>query len=1147
MKKSFKILISLLFAFTIWICCNMYKVNATDISYETHVQDIGWQEEVSDGETAGTSGQSKRLEAIKINLNGQSENAIEYRTHIQDIGWQDWKLNGELSGTEGQAKRLEAIQINLKGDMAKKYDILYRVHVQDIGWQDWKYNGELAGTEGQSKRLEAIEIKIVERGMIEYQTHVQDIGWQRHVSDGATAGTSGQSKRLESIRVSLNTDLDGSIIYATHIQDIGWQDEKHDNELAGTEGQSKRLEAIYLKLEGDIAQFYDVYYRVHVQDIGWQEWKHDGEIAGTEGQAKRLEAIEIVLAKKYFINYDLDNGEYENGENPNPTYYTEMTEDFALVNPVRTGYTFDGWLDGENKLEDSTIICKDKEDKNLKATWVPNDYTVVFDANGGEFDSKEDESKIVTYDSTYGELPTPTRRGYTFKGWVTEKPEDMEANINTQDNMLELDERVDEDDIVKITDTQTLYAQWQLTTYTITYNGMNNAVQNPDNPNTYTMLDADISINAPAKDGFVFDGWTGTNLQNKQKNIYIASGSVGNRVYLANWTAIEYTISYNSNDSVEEPATMPSNPVKYTAETDSFTLINPTRTDDYVFIGWTGTDLTEPTMEVTIPTSKLGDKEYTANWACKKYYVRYQYKAKDTETEEWTYGESKNITKIPDKKRGYTVVSWENANNNKEIYAIGQSYKNLTTTKAIDLSAHEVINNYTITYDLNDNTGNTSKKASLGVGITNPSTYTVENSTFTLHNPVREGYTFAGWKETIYVQEYDTIVTNTIINNTPNLSVSINPSTDYLGNRVYTAIWTPNNYTISYNLAGGAVSPSNPGGFTVESSNITLNNPTRDHYIFAGWTGTDLTTATTSVTINTSKVGNKSYTATWTPVEYTVSYNLAGGTVTPANANPTKYTIESGSVNITNPQRTGYNFAGWVGTGLSSATTNLTIPVGQYENKSYTATWTPINYSIGYNLNGGTVSQSNPSTYTIESNNITLNNPTKEDYTFWGWTGSNGNTPETTVTISNGSTGNKNYTADFRKTWLMDTTYTSWLIKYNGLGSSTVKLPDTLGISHIKTGTFTTSDMQTLDLTDVNEVSLGKDAVKYDQNKKLTLIKATSRTNDLVNQTNVTYGWKDVLGIANIEGLVEDTSIQGKIVYTIPGTQARTITVQITD
>ena len=66
-----------------------------------------------------------------------------------------------MSGTEGQLKRLEAIKIELEG--TKEYSIMYRVHVQDIGWQEWKYDGEIAGTEGQSKRLEAIEIKIVDR------------------------------------------------------------------------------------------------------------------------------------------------------------------------------------------------------------------------------------------------------------------------------------------------------------------------------------------------------------------------------------------------------------------------------------------------------------------------------------------------------------------------------------------------------------------------------------------------------------------------------------------------------------------------------------------------------------------------------------------------------------------------------------------------------------------------------------------------------------------------------------------------------------------------------------------------------------------------------------------------------------------------
>lgn len=268
------------------------------ISYTTHIQDIGWQNQVKDGEMAGTEGQAKRLEAIKITLKDLSGVKIKYQTHIQDIGWQDWKYDGTLAGTEGQSKRLEAIRIEL--EESDKYSIMYRVHIQDIGWQDWRYDGEKAGTEGQSKRLEAIQIKIVEKQTsisVNYSVHVQDIGWQNWKAEEKIAGTEGQSKRLEAIKIELLTNIKNlKLKYRVHIQDIGWQDWKDSEEMAGTEGQSKRLEAIQIKLEN--TQDYSIEYRVHVQDIGWQDWVKDGETSGTEGQSKRLEAIQIRIISK---------------------------------------------------------------------------------------------------------------------------------------------------------------------------------------------------------------------------------------------------------------------------------------------------------------------------------------------------------------------------------------------------------------------------------------------------------------------------------------------------------------------------------------------------------------------------------------------------------------------------------------------------------------------------------------------------------------------------------------------------------------------------------------------------------------------------------------------------------------------------------
>ncbi len=285
------------------------------IEYQTHVQTYGWQDAVVDGKTSGTTGESKRLESIKIKLNNQNyPGDIEYKTHVQTYGWLDWVKNGEESGTTGEAKRLEAIQIRLTGEMANHYDIYYRVHAQSFGWLDWAKNGEKSGTAGYSYRLEAIEIVLVEKDgpapgsttrpyvqkYIRYQTHVQDVGWQGIVYDGALSGTTGQGKRLESIKISLeNQEYTGDIEYQTHIQSIGWENTWHKNGAeSGTTGQGKRLEAIRIRLTGEMAQHYDIYYRVHAQSFGWLDWAKNGENAGTAGYSYRLEAIEIVLVKK---------------------------------------------------------------------------------------------------------------------------------------------------------------------------------------------------------------------------------------------------------------------------------------------------------------------------------------------------------------------------------------------------------------------------------------------------------------------------------------------------------------------------------------------------------------------------------------------------------------------------------------------------------------------------------------------------------------------------------------------------------------------------------------------------------------------------------------------------------------------------------
>ena len=138
------------------------------VQYQAHIQNIGWQGYVIDGQQAGTTGRGLRAEALKIDLINAPKNAkIKYRTHVQNIGWQGWQRDGQLAGTTGQSLRIEAIQIELEN--MDNYTVEYQVHVQGIGWTGWYIDGETAGTTGQSKRLEAIKIRIVPKYKHQYK------------------------------------------------------------------------------------------------------------------------------------------------------------------------------------------------------------------------------------------------------------------------------------------------------------------------------------------------------------------------------------------------------------------------------------------------------------------------------------------------------------------------------------------------------------------------------------------------------------------------------------------------------------------------------------------------------------------------------------------------------------------------------------------------------------------------------------------------------------------------------------------------------------------------------------------------------------------------------------------------------------------
>lgn len=139
---------------------NVNPVNNMGLYYQAHVQDYGWREAVHDGQIAGSTGEGKRLEALRIDLsrfNGKLK--LNVKVHIQDKGWVEYKdvKPSTVIGTTGKSKRIEAIEITpTENETGKK--LYYEVHIQDAGWTGKMESGNADGTTGISKRLEAVRI-----------------------------------------------------------------------------------------------------------------------------------------------------------------------------------------------------------------------------------------------------------------------------------------------------------------------------------------------------------------------------------------------------------------------------------------------------------------------------------------------------------------------------------------------------------------------------------------------------------------------------------------------------------------------------------------------------------------------------------------------------------------------------------------------------------------------------------------------------------------------------------------------------------------------------------------------------------------------------------------------------------------------------
>ena len=400
------------------------------------------------------------------------------------------------------------------------------------------------------------------------------------------------------------------------------------------------------------------------------------EMKNTLITSDRLFTVTAVAREKVQFEYDLNGGNWVDGFTPKDFYY----KDEGLLLPdasklERTGYTFAGWETSEPTAD--TIKCS--------AKWTANTYTVTFDPTGGsEVITKTID---VTYGEPLGDMPVPKREGYVFLGWY----DALVGGKCYGDSDGKSTSRYDK------TENCTLYAQWVINRYTITFDTAGGSEIAP------ITQDYDTAITAPAdptREGYTFIGWD---------KAIPTTMPAENMTVTAQWEINQYTITFDTAGGSEIAPITQDYGTAITAPAD------PTR-EGYTFIGW------DKAIPTTMPAENM---TVTAQWEINQYTITFD-TAGGSEIAPITQDYDTAITAPADPTReGYTFIGWDKA------IPTTMPAENMTVT------AQWEINQYTITFDTAGGSEIAPITQDYGTAITAPA------------DPTREGYTFIGWDREI--------------------------------------------------------------------------------------------------------------------------------------------------------------------------------------------------------------------------------------------------------------------------------------------------------------------------------------------------------------------------------------------------------------
>ena len=665
------------------------------------------------------------------------------------------------------------------------------------------------------------------------------------------------------------------------------------------------------------------------------------------------------------------------------TYDIESSLTFEDIS--KPHYTFGGWFDNQNCFGNATksINVGNTGDRTYYAKWVAVEYYVTYHLNGGnnsELNANDNGKYKYTIESDEFEFQDPSRKNYEFDGWYADADFEGErvsalkkgahgnfdlyakwtvkkfaityelgGGVNDQSNPTLTS--AESEEIVLLPATREHYvfvrwknkqnqtvqkiekgtaeeiyliAEWKAEEYGIEYE-LGGGV-NADNKNSYTNEDDDFVLIAPSRKGYAFDGWYFEEdySGNKVEKIDCSLGK--NLKVYAKWSVVGYAIEYDVNGGENAQ-----NPTEYTVESDDILLNAPTRVG-YEFEGWF--DKANNVVE-KIAKGSVGNISLKAKWRAIKYVVSFKSGCEiGVSPIEYTV-ESEDII-IEDLKRNHYIFGGWFDEDGKKISVVASG-----RTGNITLTAKWSAIEYKITFDAN------------GGSSVQDIVYTVETASFDLPTSSKANYEFAGWYDG--EEQISRIEKGSF------------------GNLSLVARWSAVGYKVKFESNGG--SDVKDKNYNVDMTDFELPVPTRDYYDFAGWYANSDLSGERIVDFSTDK--DVTLYAKWVAKEYTVTFDSNGGESVKSHI----YSVESEDYTLPSIRKDYYDFVGWFD---ENGKKYDVISSKNPQDTTLYARWKAIEYSIVYILDGGENAE-NPTIYTVESDDIVLNEPTKDGYTFDGW------------------------------------------------------------------------------------------------------------------------------------------------------------------